>query len=214
MMQTDDVIGQLVAGLRPVHRRTMGSAALVLGLLLGAELGLMALAGAVRPDMPEAVTTASFWWKLVSLGALAVLGGGAALLSLNPTRSPRAGLRWMVPAVVACLAAGWGIDAAHQSWPAVPQRLDWRSGVQCSQEILALSAPAAIAFALIMRRGAPVDANGSAWAAGLAAAAFGSFAFVFACPYDDPLYVVVWYGLACGLVAIMARLMLPRLTRW
>lgn len=186
----------------------------MLVLLLGLEIALMGMLGAVRLDMPEIAGTASFWWKLASVGALAVLGGGTALLSLDPTRSPRVGLRWMVPAMTVCLAAGWGIDAAHQSWPAVLQRLDWRSGVQCTKEILLLSMPAAVALGLIMRRGAPSDANGSAWAAGLAAAGLGSFAFVFSCPYDDPLYVVFWYGLGCSIVATTARLVLPRLIRW
>jgi hypothetical protein len=37
---------------------------------------------------------------------------------------------------------------------------------------------------------------------------------VFACPFDDPLYIAVWYALGCGLVAGFTRLVLPRLTRW
>jgi hypothetical protein len=38
--------------------------------------------------------------------------------------------------------------------------------------------------------------------------------FVFACPHDDPLYVAVWYTVGCGLVTLVARLLLPLLTRW
>ena len=170
--------------------------------------------GALRPDMPAAVMTVSFWWKLLSLGAMALLGGGVALLSLDPVRSPRRGLRWMAPIAAACLACGWVIDAAHDSWPALLQRLDWPSGVRCAAQVAALSLPAVFAMAMLMRRGAPTDANGSALAAGLASAGWGAFAFVFYCPYDDPLYVVIWYGLGCGTVAGAARLVLPRLARW
>ena len=214
MMQTEQVISQLASGLQPVRRRTAGGDAVVLIALLGIELALLLGFGAMRPDMPHAAMTLSFWWKLVSLGAMALLGGTAALLSLDPTRSPRRGLRWMVPIVAACLAAGWMIDAAHDSWPALVQRMDWPSGMRCAGQIVALSLPAAVALGMLMRRGAPTDANGSALAAGLAAAGWGAFAFVFYCPYDDPLYVVVWYSLGCGAVAAAARAVLPRLARW
>lgn len=218
MMQTEQgvehVIGQLVSGLQPVRRRTVGGDALVLGVLLGVELALVLAFGAMRPDMPDAARTMSFWWKLLSLGAMALLGGGVALLSLDPARSPRRGLRAMLPIAAACLAAGWAIDAAHDGWPTLLTRLDWPSGVQCAGQIVALSLPAAVVLGMLMRRGAPTDANGSALAAGLAAAGWGAFAFVFYCPYDDPLYVVAWYGLGCGAVATAARLVLPRMARW
>ena len=74
--------------------------------------------------------------------------------------------------------------------------------------------PAVIAIGLLMRRGAPTDRGGTALAGGLASAGWGAFAFVFACPFDDPLYVMVWYSLGCGAVTLFARIVLPRLTRW
>ena len=74
--------------------------------------------------------------------------------------------------------------------------------------------PAVIGLGLLMRRGAPTDRGGTALAAGLAAAAWGAFVFVFACPFDDPFYVAVWYSLGCGAVTLFARFALPPLTRW
>ncbi len=65
-----------------------------------------------------------------------------------------------------------------------------------------------------MRRGAPTQPTRTAAAAGLAAAGFGAFVFAFHCPHDDPLYVAVWYGGAVLAVTGLARLILPRLTRW
>ncbi|WP_264815971.1 DUF1109 domain-containing protein, partial [Acidomonas methanolica] len=62
--------------------------------------------------------------------------------------------------------------------------------------------------------GAPVDARGTAWAVGVTAAAFGALAFALACPFDDPLYLAVWYSVACGVVTLATRLILPILTRW
>jgi hypothetical protein len=31
---------------------------------------------------------------------------------------------------------------------------------------------------------------------------------------DDPLYIAVWYSVGCGLTAMVARMILPPLTRW
>jgi hypothetical protein len=65
-----------------------------------------------------------------------------------------------------------------------------------------------------MRKGAPTHRAETALAAGIAAAAWAAFVFTFACDHDDPLYVAVWYTLACTLSASIARLVLPLLTRW
>jgi hypothetical protein len=65
-----------------------------------------------------------------------------------------------------------------------------------------------------MRHGAPTDTKGTALLIGLAAAAWGAFVFVFACPFDDPLYIVVWYSVGCGIVTVLSRIILPRFSRW
>jgi hypothetical protein len=41
------------------------------------------------------------WWKLARTGPIAVLGAGVAIVSADPVRSPRRGLRW----IVVCAAA-------------------------------------------------------------------------------------------------------------
>jgi hypothetical protein len=137
-----------------------------------------------------------------------------ALLSLDPVRSPRRGLRCVAALVAAALAAGWLLDAARDQGGTLIGRLDWPDGLQCFGKMVALSVPAVIALGLMMRRGAPTDRGGTALAAGIASAAWGAFVFVFACPFDDPLYVAVWYALGCGAVTLFARLLLPHLTRW
>jgi hypothetical protein len=135
-------------------------------------------------------------------------------MSLDPVRSPRRGLRWIVALIALCLASGWLLDASRDGFSTLIDRLDWRNGLQCVYEMAVLSAPAVIGLGLLMRRGAPTDHAGTALAAGLTAAAWGAFVFVFACPFDDPLYVAVWYSLGCGVVTLFARFTLPRLTRW
>ena len=213
-MQTDQLVDTLASGLRPVRRRTVAGDALVLGLVFAVELALYLALGAARPDMNVAVHEPSFWWKLISLGLLAGIGSLVAIVSFDPVASPRRGLFAMVATAAVCLAAGWGIDAARDGWPSLSTRLDWRDGVQCISQMVLLSVPPIVGLGYLMRRGAPTDPAGTALTAGIASAAWGAFIFVFACPYDDPLYITVWYVVGCGLVSIGARAVMPRLTRW
>ncbi len=218
-MPIDLLIDRLSVGLKPVRRRTVGVDAAVVGAICLAELALfLGLGfpglGAMRPDMPVAMRHPSFWWKLAALALIAVASGLVALLSFDPARSPHRGLRGVVAIAAACLAVGWGLDAGRDGWTALLARLDWHQGVRCMLKMVLLSIPAALGLGVLMRRGAPTSVRGTAWAVGIAAAAWGGFVFVFACPSDDPLYVAVWYGAACLPVAGSARLLLPRLARW
>jgi len=213
-MPTDQLIDRLANELKPVRRRTGWSDALVLLVLCAIEFGLFLVTGMMRSDMPMAMHLPSFWWKLASLGLIGLVSGTVAIVSLDPVRSPRRGLRWIAALIAACLASGWLLDASRDGFSTLISRLDWVNGLQCVYEMAVLSVPAVIGLGLLMRRGAPTDHAGTALAAGLAGAAWGAFVFVFACPFDDPLYVAVWYSLGCGAVTLFARFTLPRLTRW
>lgn len=213
-MQTDRLIERLTRELKPVRPRRAWRDAVSLLVLGGVELGFVLAFGRMRPDMPMAMHLPSFWWKLVSLCLIALVSGAVAILSLDPIRSPRHGLRWVFVLIALSLAIGWGLDAARDGYAALLTRLDWRDGLQCFCKMVALSVPAVIALGLLMRRGAPTDQGGTALAAGFAAAAWGAFVFVFACPFDDPFYVFVWYSLGCSTVTLFARIALPHLTRW
>jgi hypothetical protein len=213
-MRTDPLIDRLTNELKPVRRRTAWSDALALFVLCAIEFGLFLVMGMMRSDMPMAMHIPSFWWKLGSLGLIGLVSGTVAIMSLDPVRSPRRGLRWIVALITVCLASGWLLDASRDGFSTLISRLDWVNGLQCLYEMVVLSVPVVIGLGLLMRRGAPTDHAGTALAAGLAAAAWGAFVFVFACPFDDPLYVTVWYSLGCGAVTLFARFTLPRLTRW
>ena len=210
----NDLVDRLVSDLKPVRPRSVAREGLILVGIGCVEFALFVAMGAMRPDMPAAMDQPSFWWKLASLGMIAGLSGAVALLSFDPVESPRRGLRWLWILVCVCLAVGWAIDAAHDGWPALATRLNWHDGLQCVAKMVLLAIPAVIGLGVLMRRAAPSDQRGTALAAGIAAAAWGAFVFVFACPYDDPLYIAVWYAVGCGLVTLVARLVLPPLTRW
>jgi hypothetical protein len=213
-MTDDRLIEDLVGDLRPVRPRSLWRDAAILIALCAAELFLFLAVGGARPDMPMATGHMSFWWKLVSLGVVAVVGVGVALVSFDPTASSRRGLRWLSALAGLALLAGWMVDVFSHGVPAFSARVNWREGLECVYKIVLLSLPAAAALTYFMRRGAPTDAAGSSLSSGLAAAAWGAFVFVFACPHDDPLYIAIWYGVGCGLVTLAARLVLPWIARW
>ncbi|HVI27900.1 DUF1109 domain-containing protein [Hansschlegelia sp.] len=213
-MRTEPLIDQLASDLKPVRRRTVWGDALLLLGLCAAEIALFLSLGMLRDDMPMAMHQPSFWWKLTSLGMIAAVSGCVAVLSLDPLRSPRRGLALVAALFGLSLAAGWLLDASRDGLANLIVRLNWISGVQCVGKMVALSIPPVAAFCILMKRGAPIDRGGTAMASGAAAAAWGAFVFVFACPFEDPLYITVWYSLGCSLVTLFARLVLPRIARW
>ena len=91
--------------------------------------------------------------------------------------------------------------------------------VVCAGKMFGLSLPPLLALGLLMRRGAATDLEGTSWAVGVAAAAWGAFVFVFACPKDDPLYLAVWYLVGvrgshgCGARAAASGERVVRVTR-
>ncbi|HVY15373.1 MAG TPA: DUF1109 domain-containing protein [Rhodopila sp.] len=213
-MRTDSLVDRLSQNLRPVRPRSIRREALLLLLLGVVEIIAFLGMGFMRPDMPVAMEAPSFWWKLTSMGLIAVLGAGVAILSVDPVRSPRRGLRWILVCIAVIFATGWLIDAAGDGLAGLIHRLDWTQGVQCVWKMVVLSIPPAIALGGLIRRGAPTDRSGTALAAGLSSAAWGAFVFVFACPSDDPLYIAVWYTVGCSIVTLLGRAILMWLSRW
>src|SRR5260370_20365334 len=154
-MLTDPLIDRLPTELKPVRRRTPWSDALALVVLCGVEFGLFVVMGMMRFDMPLAMHLPSFWWKLGSLGLIGIVSGTVAILSLDPVRSPRRGLRWIAALIAVCLASGWLLDASRDGFSTLISRLDWVDGLQCLYEVVALSVPAVVGLGLLMRPVAP-----------------------------------------------------------
>jgi hypothetical protein len=213
-MRTDFLIERLSGDLQRVRPRTMLREAAILAGVAIAEVVVFLGMGFMRPDLPVAMHAPSFWWKLVSMGLIAALGAGIVLCSIDPTRSPRRGLRWILVCIVFIFATGWLIDAAEGGFLHLLTRLHWRQGIGCAWRIIALSVPAVIALIFIIRRGAPSDRTGTALAGALASGGWGAFVFVFSCPSNDPLYIAVWYSVGCGIVTLVGKFVLSRFARW
>ncbi len=218
IMPRDPLIDALVADLAVVRPRRWTREALLLGGLVAVEILLFVAIRGVRPDMPQAMDGMAFWWKAASLLVFAGLSAAAVLVSLDPAVTTARRLaplrRALALAAPVALVLGWLIDAGAAGSAALLARLDWRDGVDCLANVAILALPLVAMLALLMRRGASTRPAQTAMAAGLAAAGFGAFIFAFHCSHDDPLYVAVWYGGAVLMVALLSRLVLPRLVRW
>jgi hypothetical protein len=213
-MASDALLDRLAADCAPVRHRDMRREGAVLALLALVELAIFLIVARGRPDMAHALTMPSFWWKMFGMSSLAVLGVVTAVRSFDPAASPRQGLRRAAWFGALLLLTGWAIEIGQGDSGSLIARLDARAGVGCLMAVVMLSLPMLVALGILMRRAAPTDRPGSGLAAGLGAASWGTFVFLFECGHDDPFYVVAWYGLACTLVALAGRLILPRVAQW
>jgi hypothetical protein len=212
-MASDPFLDGLAADLKPVRRRDARLEAIAFAGLCALELALWLAGGNTRPGLMHALTIPTFWWKFVSAGVLAVVGTTATIASLEPTRSPRRGLFALAAAVGTFVAVG-AVLASQVGLANLWTRLDWTDGLDCVVKVVLLSAPPMAGLGFLLRRGAPTDLAGVSLAASVAAAAWAAFVFLFSCPHDDPLYILVWYPLACGCSTFLARLALLRIGRW
>ncbi|WP_206244323.1 NrsF family protein [Novosphingobium terrae] len=209
-MLSDALILDLSANLAPVRRRRPSREIALLLALGGGELALLLGLGLMRPDMGRMIATPYMLWKLCGLALLAGAACIGAIRSFAPTVRPRAGLMVVFALAVAMMIAGAFVTPGHYGGQTWLDRLAPLQGMLCSTSIVVLSLPLMAMLSVLMHRGAPTHPQGSALASGLAAITLGAFIFAFCCRVNDPLYIAVWYSVACAVVTSMARWLLPR----
>ena len=213
-MRLDSLIEQLTEDLAPVRPRRLWLDGAIVALIAAVELALLFAIGFARLDMHRMMTQPTMSWRLGSFSLISVVSGWLAIRSFDPTYSVRGALRWLLLIIAICAVCGMFLSGAPAGVVSIISRLDWRSGVDCASKIVLLSVPPLVGLAPLGRRGAPTDMRRTPLLVGVSAAAWGAFAFVFSCPFNDPLYIVVWYGIGCGLVTLVSRFVLPRFARW
>jgi hypothetical protein len=209
-MSSDRLILDLSSNLEPVRRRRMVHEAALVVALGAAELALFLGMGMMRPDMPHMGTSPYLLWRVGSLAVLAGIACTVAIRSFSPTARPRKGLALAGALAVAAVIGGLFVGPAGVSGHTLIERLDPARGMLCAGSIFVLSLPVAALLGMLMRRAAPTQPKLSAIASGMAAGTVGALVFAFCCPFNDPLYVVVWYSIGCAAVAGTARWRLPR----
>ncbi|WP_263282650.1 DUF1109 domain-containing protein [Sphingomonas nostoxanthinifaciens] len=174
------------------------------------ELALILGLGAMRRDMGDMGHSPYLMWRVGSLAVLAGIACTVAIRSFAPTARPRRGVLFACALAVVAIVGGMFVAPVGLSGQTLLQRLDPVHGIICAGSIFVLSLPVVAMLGMLMRRAAPTQPKLSAIASGIAAGTVGALVFAFCCPFNDPLYVVVWYSIGCAAVAGAARWRLPR----
>lgn len=212
-MASERLIDGLVAGLTPVRPRSRWRDAALLLLVAAVEIAVVMWLEPMRPDMPRAMHGMMFWWKLGGALCIAVAGVSALLVLLTPDARPNAGRNVVLGACAAVLATGLAL-VGMGAMPMPGAMPDWREGLDCIAWVVVYGLPMLAATILVARRAAPARPRAAATAAGVASTGWGAVIFAWTCPYDEPMYITLWFGAALVLGALAGRLLLPRLLRW
>ena len=210
---TERLIDGLVSGLTPVRPRSRWRDAAVLALVAAVEVAVVMAVMPMRADMGTAVQGMMFWWKFGGALCIAVAGLAALLVLLTPDARPNAGRRVVLVVAGAVLAVGL-VLVGSGAMPMPGAMPDWHEGLDCARLVFLYGLPMLAATVLLARRAAPARPRAAATAAGLASAGWGAVVFAWACPYDNPMYVALWFSLALVAGALLGRTLLPRLLRW
>lgn len=213
-MSFETLIDQLADDLAPVRPRRLWVDVGIMLLIAAIELALLFAIGFANLDMHRIETQPTVGWRLVSLGLISMAAGFAAIRSFDPTYSAKGAVRWLTGIIALCVVSGLFLGSLPGGVSALLQRLAWTNGIGCASHIALLSTPPLLGLILLGRRGAPTDMRRTRLLVGLAAAAWGAFAFVFSCPFNDPVFIITWYGLGCAATVLLARYVLPRIARW
>jgi hypothetical protein len=205
-MKTSDLIDQLVAhrDVQPPSSFSLPSAALI---GLGTALLLTTLLLGLRPTR-DLIT-------LPMLGKLAFPIGLALLVlpALRQDLRPGAQLGWrrylpwaavlaVVLAALVQVVAGYRIDL-------------WRWDIPWCLVLVPLFAmPSLVLLSHAARLQAPTDLPRAGLRVGLFAGALSAAAYALHCPNDDPLYLVIAYLPALGIMALVGRSLGPRILVW
>jgi hypothetical protein len=209
-MSSNSLILDLSADLAPVRRRRMLREAGLVAALGVVELAIFLGLGMMRPDMVHMGHSPFLMWRVGSLAVLAGIACTVAIRSFSPTARPRQGLMLACALALVAMVGGMFVTPSGMGAHTLIERLDPVHGMMCAGSIFVLSLPVVALLGMLMRSAAPTQPRLSAIASGVAAGTVGALVFAFCCPFNDPLYVVVWYSIGCAAVAAAARWRLPR----
>jgi len=213
-MNFELLVDRLADDLEPVRPRRLWVDVGIMVLVAAVELALLFAVGFANLDLHRLETQPTVGWRLVSLGLISAVAGYTAIRSFDPTYSAKRPVRWLAAIVALCLLGGLFLGDVPGGVTTLLRRLEWTDGIHCALRITLLSMPPLVGLVLLGCRGAPTDMRRSRLLVGLAAAAWGAFSFVFSCPFNDPLFIITWYGLGCATTVLLARWVLPRLACW
>ena len=214
-MRTNEFINTLVAdhAAQPTPKPVVSHlvVALVGGLVISAALLLMTLG--MRPDIVAALVTWRFDLKLGGSLLLVIAASWVALrLSRPTTRFLSVMPALLVPALLLFVGVVHELVTVPAStWTSLAMGAN---GVMCLANIMVLSAIPLIAAIYALRLAAPMSPAVMGAVGGVLAGALGATVFATHCTDDLPLFVVIWYVLAIGLMSIIGLVIGRYALRW
>ena len=211
-MKTEELIALLAADTRPEPAPAPALAWALPTTLAVSMAGLVLVLG-LRPDLVVALGDPRVSGKaLLPL----VLGGVALALALRLSRPaarpgmlPRAALWLGGVAVLALVAALFLTPVAEWTRHALSPSL-----FVCVVTIPLMSALPLAAMLAVLRRGAPTRPGQAGAIAGLAVGGLATALYSLQCTEDNPIFFVLWYGTAIGIVVAAGAAAGQRLLRW
>ncbi len=205
-MRTEELIGELAGGLRPVRRMASPrrQAALWLGFATLA-VGLAVLANGLRHDLPERMLMP----QEVGQWLASILAGGTAALSAamlaRPDRSSRWALLPLLPLAAWFASLGWGCMADLGRLGPMEGQLGTSWG--CLRFILAMGLPLAAGQFWLLRHAGPVRPWPVLLLGGLASAALCSAGLSLFHHLDAAVMILLWHGGAMALLVLAGALL-------
>lgn len=210
---TDLLITQLVDGLEPVRplRFSNGLGFALAGLAV--TIATVTVLFGIRPDVISGSFDPVF---LLATGLFLLLGLASAVTVIMMSR-PRVGndhggwiwavaMTALLPAAAIIISFGKG--AAAFTAGAAQQGLD------CFMVGGVLGMMTFAVLVWWLRRGAPTSPERAGLLAGIAAGAFGIFAFSLHCASNDIVHIGLWHSSVVILGAAVGRIAIPPLVRW
>ena len=211
-MQTDDLIEQLAANLKPAPSRARRFG---IGLALGSVIALVFVSAILgfRPDLAGAVLTSTFWMKW---GFTLLTAAAAFALCVRLARPESKPGWWPVALLLPVLAIVVIACIQLVSVPAGERQMMWmgHSAVQCFWCIPLLAGPLLLGALWAFRQFAPTRLRLAGFSAGLLAGATAAVVYALHCDETAPAFVATWYAAGMLLPALVGLIIGPRVLRW
>jgi hypothetical protein len=152
---------------------------------------------------------------LIRSGVLLLLGGATAH-AVTSMASPAVGRSQNGWQMALAAAAVFPLSAmiVASTGDVGPALNAMESGIRCMLYSLLAGISTAVPMVLWLRKGAPTSPERAGWLTGVAAGGMGAFAYNLHCPFNNVVYIGLWYGLSLLVCAGLGRLVVPRLIRW
>jgi hypothetical protein len=205
-------LDRLVAELEPVRPLRLSRGISTVAALMGAAIVFILLIKGMRADLRAADPDPMF---LLRGGLLLLLGcaSGYAVLSMASPAVGKPGQSWKMAVAAAALLPMTALVVAMLGRGDVAMA-NCLYGLDCMAFSTLGALATAIPMVLWLRRGAPTSPARAGWLTGVASGGLGAFAYGLHCPFNDVVYIGLWYTLAVGFCAVVGRLVVPRLIRW